>query len=373
MRAPRRYDPRMAELLTLRTIEVAGTPEAMGRAYGEACRDAARAFVAQRRDAARAYLRERGQRDDAILELGRQCLRALEAWDPEGWREHRATAEGAGIDAAELYAAGNYTDIRDIITYPATAASRAAPSADGEGCTAVLVPSAASAGGEVLAAQTWDLNPTDIDYVVAVRRRPVSGPQTWSITCAGCPSLIGMNDRGVALGTTNIKTRGSRVGIPYLSLLHRALRSGSRAEARAVAASAPRAAAHTYWFADAAGAEDIECTADTCVGRQADGALARTNHCLVDAHARIEGEAPTASSRKRLAHAAAATAAPQSVDSLRRLFADRSDGVDSINRFAEDGQGTSTNACLIAVPARRELHACRGSADRGAWVTLRFG
>jgi hypothetical protein len=54
---------------------------------------------------------------------------------------------------------------------------------DGEGCTAVLVPKAASAGGELLAAQTWDLNPTDIDYVVAVRpaarpagRRPGASP-----------------------------------------------------------------------------------------------------------------------------------------------------------------------------------------------------
>ena len=52
---------------------------------------------------------------------------------------------------------------------------------------------------------------------------------------------------------------------------------------------------------------------------------------------------------------------------------DRSDGVDSINRFAEDEQGTTTNACVIAVPARRELWACRGSADRGEWVRLRFG
>jgi hypothetical protein len=51
---------------------------------------------------------------------------------------------------------------------------------------------------------------------------------------------------------------------------------------------------------------------------------------------------------------------------------DRSDGVDSINRYTEDDQGTTTNACVIAVPARRELWACRGPADRGAWVQLAF-
>ena len=41
--------------------------------------------------------------------------------------------------------------------------------------------------------------------------------------------------------------------------------------------------------------------------------------------------------------------------------------------FAEDGQGTSTNACIVAHPAARILRACRGAADRGAWVTLGFG
>jgi hypothetical protein len=58
------------------------------------------------------------------------------------------------------------------------------------------------------------------------------------------------------------------------------------------------------------------------------------------------------------------------VDSLKALFADRRDGVDSINRFGEDGQGTATNACLITRPASKELWACRGSSDRGQWVKL---
>jgi hypothetical protein len=51
---------------------------------------------------------------------------------------------------------------------------------------------------------------------------------------------------------------------------------------------------------------------------------------------------------------------------------DRSDGVDSINRYTEDEQGTTTNACIIAVPERLELWACRGPADRGQWVQLPF-
>jgi isopenicillin-N N-acyltransferase-like protein len=358
----------MSALLKLPQIHVRGTPADLGRGQGEQLKPVIGEFVAQRLRAAKVYLYERGIRDEQTFrDLGRRCLEALKGWDHDGWVEHLALAEAAGVDAVDLYTTGNMTDIRDILALPALA--------DAEGCTTALVPGSHTADGQVIASQTWDLNPSDLDYVVAVHRQPTSGPETWSITCAGCPSLIGMNAHGVAVGTTNIKTRGSRVGIPYLSLLHKAIRCNDRAIALQTIIAAPRAAAHTYWAADQGGVDDVECTATSHVLRQGDRPLTRTNHCQDTAHSRIED--PTAaspSSKARLARVTGRLAAgKQTVDGLRALFADRSDGVDSVNRFPEDNQGTSTNACVIAVPARRELHACRGSSDRGEWVRLPFG
>ncbi len=364
--------------LTLPTIRVTGTPEEMGLTYGRACAEAAKAFVHERERAAGAYLRERGIRDKGMLTgLARACLGRLRTWHPAGWAEFVATAQGAGIAPEALYAAGNYTDLRDCITWPeGDLAGAGAPSADAEGCTAVLLPASATGDGAVLAGQTWDLNPGDLDFVVAVHRlpAPASGsPETWSITCVGCPSLIGMNAAGLAVGTTNIKTRGARRGIPYLSLLHRALSCRTRAEASETIRSAPRAAAHSFWLADRDGAEDLECSPQRVVRREADTALVRTNHCLDAEHQAREGEAPTSSSRARLNRAQQQLrAARQDASSVRQLFTDRADEVDSICRYPEDQQGTSTNACMIAVPERLELHACRGPADRGTWVQLAF-
>lgn len=355
-------------MIELPIVETAGTPAEMGLAHGRAVRDRVQAFVDQRVRAMRIYLRERGISDlDALRRIGADCLERLHAWDPEAWAEHLATAEGAGVDAVDLYTAGNMTDVRDVLVL-------GAPRADAEGCTTALVPPAQSADGQLIAAQSWDLNPTDIDYVVAVHRRPAQGIETWAITCAGCQTVTGMNARGVAVGTTNIKTRGSRPGIPYLSLLHRALRCADRGAAERAIATAPRAAAHTYWFADAGGASDIETTPDSVVRRDlADGPLCRTNHCLDAGHRAREGEPASASSQARLARARGFLArGGHTVASVRGLYADRSDGVDSINRLDEDQQGTSTIACLIAVPARRELHVCRGPADRGRWLQLPF-
>ncbi len=355
-------------MLRLDQFTFSGTPFQIGHQQGRALRERIVPFVEQRVRAARVYLRERGVRDaDALMALGATCLAQVKTWDPEGYSEFVATAEGAGVDPVELYTTGNMTDVRDILVLGTM-------TAESEGCTTAHVGRGRSADGRVLASQTWDLNPTDLDFVVAVHRRPVGQPATWSITCAGCPSLIGMNELGVAVGTTNIKCRGSRIGVPYLSLLHRMIRARTRREAIAILMSAPRAAAHTYWAADADGITDVEATADTTVVREAgDGHLCRSNHCLDADHRQREGEAATASSQKRLARADAVLGrGGQTVESLKALFADRSDGVDSVNRYPEDHQGTTTNACIIMRPATRELFACRGPADRGDWVELGF-
>jgi isopenicillin-N N-acyltransferase-like protein len=352
----------LPRMLTLPVIEVAGSPRAMGRAHGEAVRAMVRDFIADRVRAGAVFVRQR-RRDSDLLATAAACLERLRAWHPAGWDEHQGVAEGAGVDPVELYAAGNLTDVRDAAAF--------APCADAEGCTTALVPPAASATGATLAAQTWDLNPPDLAFVIALRRRPDIGPATLSVTCAGCPNLMGLNAAGLAFGTTNLKVHGVRTGIPYLSLLHRISGCATRAEAAALLSAAPRAAAHSYWLADAAGVEDWECTAWSAERRPGDGPLCRTNHCLAAAHAAREDEPPTASSQARLAAARARLAAGGiDVAALKNLFADRGQGLDSINRYAEDGTGTATNACMVAEPAADRLHACRGPADRGAWVTL---
>jgi len=354
-------------LLKLPIVECAGDARGLGQQQGEQLRERIAAFIDQRLTAFAEYSRERaGPSVEQFLAVGAACLRRFEAWDPEGAAEHAGIAEAAGVSSEALYASTNMTDVRDVLLLPSSKTD--------EGCTSLLVPAALSESRQVLVGQTWDLNPTDLDFVVAVHRRPAAGPETWSVTCAGALSLTGMSALGVAVGTTNIKTKRSREGVGYLSLLHRAIRAGSAAEAQSLVRTAPRAAAHTYWLADAHGATELECDPDTVIERRADPEpLARTNHCLSETMRGAEGEAPTASSQKRLLRAEQQLrSGAQDVASLQALMRDRSDGVDSINRYTEDNQGTTTNACVIAVPARLELWACRGPADRGEWRQLKF-
>lgn len=360
-------------------IEAAGTPTELGHAHGEALRDPIQAFVAQRLRAARVYLYERGQRDlDRLLSAGAACLDRTAAWNPDAIAEHDGICAAAGVDRVELFTTANMTDVRDVLLYhpqqQAGDVNNNSLPADHEGCTALALPPHLTASNQVIAAQTWDLNPGDLDYVVAIHRRPNNGPETWSVTCSGCLTLVGMNADGLWVGTTNIKTTDAQPGVPYLPLLHRAISAPSRDAAVEAIATAPRAGAHTYWIADDTGASQLECSATTHHQRDlTDTAIIHTNHCIDACTVSRQSEEPGSSSLARHARATAAAAAGQhTVETIKQLFADRSDGVDSINRYPEDQQGTATNACLISIPAQRELWACRGPSDRGEWQQLRF-
>ena len=355
----------MTDLLQLGTVKVEGSVQQMGEAIGDSLKVEIASMIDRRWRAASAYCELRGRGSvSEMMAAGAACLDVLREWDPVGWEEHVATASAASVDAGELYAAANYSDVRDLVC----------GAAGEEGCTSLAIPPCCSQDGAVLVGQTWDLHPLDVDSVIAVHRIPDCGPETWSVTIAGAPTLIGMNVHGVWTGTTNIKVQGGGIGIGYMSLLHRAIRCGDREEAASVIQHAPRAAAHTYLLADSGGAIELECSAAITRRRDViEKPIVRTNHCLDAAHIDQEAEPPSSSSIARFERASALTSTGRfGVDALRRVMADRSDGADSICRWEDDGEPTATNACAIAVPATRRLDACRGPADRGAWVTLPF-
>lgn len=362
-------------MIELNTLHVAGTPQQMGQAQGEHWRDLIQEFMQVRFAAVDQYTRDRGraQGADGLLGVGAKSMALTERWDPDSIAEHRGIAAGAGVDPIELYTITNMTDMRDALILAGQPQAKSPPT-DAEGCSSLVLPGTLTADGKPLAGQTWDLNASDVAFVVGVKRTPINAPQTWSVTCAGCLSLVGINEHGVSVGTTNVKTWGSRPGVGYLALLHRALHAPDAATAADWLSDAPRAGAHTYWLVDENTQIALEASSDQVFRREAhEAALCQTNHCLMPEHIAVQGEPGSDSSHARYARLEAVTAqGGHTVESIKTLFADRTEGVLSINRYHEDEQGTATNAVFIAQPADRRAFACRGPADRGAWIELSF-
>ena len=366
----------MTEKLDLERFHVKGSARAMGQQQGEALRERVQRFVEMRFDAMDGYFADRGRAGghrEKVLAVGEAAFALYADWDPAGHEEQTGIAEGAGVDPLRLYTACNMTDFRDAVILAAPEGPRLRKLVD-EGCSSLMVPGARTKSGGPLAGQTWDLNPPDVAYVVAIHRTPDEGPATWSVTCSGCLTLVGINEHGLCVGTTNIKTYGSRPGVGYLSILHRAVREKDVAGARGVVEGAPHAGAHTYWLADATQQVEYEASPNGVFPRDtSEGPVWRTNHCVFDAHEKIEGEVRGESTQKRFARLGELLAGSDlDVDAIRAVFADRSDGILSINRYEEDDQGTATNAVFIGSPAEKKAWACRGPADRGEWFELGF-
>jgi isopenicillin-N N-acyltransferase-like protein len=347
----------------MRRIELAGTHDAMGEAFGEAFREEIARLYALRLENALRQATQYGGRaasESELLRLARACLAASDRFDPRGTAEQRGIARGARLSDAQVLAMNGLTDLRDGLAWGELGEAGA------EGCTAMIVQRDAAADGRARLAQSWDLASDNAAFVVFVARRPNEGARTWSLTTVGCQSLMSLNEHGLALGTTNLRTRDAGVGVPYLGLIHRALEERSAAAAARVIAAAPRAGAHSYLALDRAGAGCVlECTGKLAYAFAVErGVHVHTNHCQVPAHAALEADTPRKSSEARLARMRellAARAGQIDAAFLRAAYADAAGGSLAICR--KDFDGISTNAASVMTPETGEMWGCAGVPD----------
>jgi isopenicillin-N N-acyltransferase-like protein len=353
----------------MRIIEVAGSFRSMGQAFGEETREAiGELYEARVRNAivqARAYGGRRIE-EASLIELAKRCVDVLRKWQPPVYEELLGIAEGAAVSLPAVWTMNALTDVRDVAAF-GDPAWMAAPD---DGCTALLADERPLGGG-VVAGQTWDLATDNLPYVCVLRRRPEAALRTTCLTLVGCLSLIGLNEAGLAVGTTNIRGADSRPGVGYLDVLHAALAHRSRETAEVTVVSAPRAGAHYYWLADPAGWTALECTARRQAKVARTGAYVHTNHMTESVRVHEVAGTPMASSHARharLSELVDAAERPLTDEWLKHALADTANGELAIDR--RDFDGISTNAAVVVVPAEGRVWVVHGPASRGTWLEV---
>lgn len=354
----------------LPVIELSGSPREMGQAFGEMCRREISDLYEIRLRHAVAFAREEGRRfkPEQVLDICRQCLGPTEAYDPAGYEESCGIAQGARITPAQLFVLHGLTDLRDLLAYGERPAS--------EGCSSFIIAPDRAAGGHMLLGQNWDLYTDNMPYLRLVHRRPSRGPETWSLTATGGLSLIGLNSDGIAVGNTNLKTRDVRIGVQYLSVLHRALTSRTLDEAVQAVSEAPRSAAHYFYLGGPSGLSwGLECSARKCARFEVrTGTFVHCNHALDPSIRDWEMGDPNDSTcfrQERLTRLLSSCKEGISVEKLKELLSDHEGGSLAICRH-HGSDGISTNACVILSPSTGEIHACRGQPHVGRWTTKKL-
>lgn len=360
----------------MRVLSFEGTPYEIGQAFGESCRAGIHELYEKRLRNALAQAKAYGGvvlDEAAILAISERCLPLVELYAPAGYEELTGIARGAGLDLLRIWAMNALTDLRDVAAFNDPARWReVAPPPDGEGCSAFLLQADRSADGAGYCGQTWDLATDNMPHVLVVRRRPLGAPATTCLTTDGCLSLIGMNEHGVAIGTTNIRTTDAQLGVSYLDIIHEGLATRSLEDAVARVREAPRAGAHFYYGMDATGAAAaVECTA--LRSHRIDvprGSYVHCNHVLIDEHQGLQAKGPLESSHHRQGRLSALLEAPRllSPTDLRAFLADHDGDPNGICRH--DSGGISSNASVILCPSQRRFFAVHGPACQGNWIEL---
>ncbi len=354
----------------MRVFNFSGTPAQIGEAFGETLRDEIAEFYRRRVDNALGQAKKYGDRnvtEAQLLGIARASLPITEAYDPAGFAELTGVARGSGLDPAQILAMNGLTDFRDVLAWHGELETFG-------GCTSFMVQRDMTAGGKVMCGQTWDLATDNMPYVIGVHRQPDGQPETWTLTTVGCLSLIGMNEHGIAVGTTNVRTHDAKQGVTYLSIIHKILDQRTFDDAVSAVRSADRAGAHYYYLASAEGrVAGMETTARSFdIHEVQDGIYVHTNHCLVPQHAEIEADTPHASSHARqgrMEELLEGGRGKLDMEALEGFMGDRANGENAILR--DDYNGISSNGAVVMSPEDGLIHACHGLPGTVPWVDLK--
>lgn len=330
-------------------LRVRGTHREVGRQIGSACADVIRNGLGA--EAA-------GERSGELrLELAVEYHEATARSLPWLIEELDGCAEGAGVDALELFAAS-------IEELPAAVARRsgddaaAVPVDVARGrCSDLVAVPPATANGHVLVAHNNDLSPQTEDELVAIEWEVPGDPVVFSIGIGPWIS-VGFNSDGLALTGNELTPNDERIGMPRLLQVRAMLRARSLDAAVAEALRPDRASSYNNVLSHRDGrvvnvegsATDAELTSP-----DARGALVHTNHYACDRMLRFEGD-PEYAKRSAVRYRRAAqllenaASTPGSVTEagLRTMLADHQDAPDALCRHADEGSKTKTVFWVVA-------------------------
>ena len=321
---------------TLRVLDLAGSPAAMGDAHGTAYAAEIRASAAERGRLAGSGDWSGGSLDrDGVLALAEDCIPAHEAHSPALHEEMCGMAEGAGITLAEAIVVGGFTDFVDTVR--AAIGGRHPAGVVEDDCTAFVVPDA-RADGAGFYAQTWDMHDSATEHVVLLRVRPDDGPAALVFSTTGCLGQLGMNEAGV------------------------------------VVLGADLAGAHSYLLFDADGSgymvEGMP-TARPWLGLDGE-ALVHTNHTIWDEATAVQAPRPAdlaANSARRLERAVGLLDRDGiTADDCMAITRDP----DSICRESDDTHHIESSGAVVMRPRTRDFWAVWGVPRHNDYVHVPF-
>ena len=323
---------------TIPVIRAAGSHRQIGHQIGVATADAVRATVA-------------GLTPEQLAAA--DPYRAVTARElPWLIEELDGVAEGAGIDAAAVFAAS----IEEL--------EAADPANEGR-CSDLVACPRATADGHLWVAHNNDLGPSAEERLVAIEWLLDGDPAVFTIGIGPWIS-VGFNAAGLVLTGNEVAPNDNRVGIPRLLQVRDIMRRRTIEEAVAAALHPARASSYNNLLSHRDGSVvNVEGSATDAELIRPDerGTLAHTNHYVSERMLAFEGDPPYARRsevryRRALEWLQAERITPEL---LREALSDHTGAPDSLCRHLGPGAESKTVFWLVADVSTGEITYGRGN------------
>lgn len=337
----------------IRVLEIYGDHTDMGRAHGEACADMIRDYVENRIGLAGSEeWGWAGVDRDLVLSFAEETLVHHATYSEGLYAEMLAMASGAGITAEEAVVVGGFTDLVDVVR------SRV-ETPEEHNCTGFVDPA------KGVLAQTWDMHASAGEYVILLKLDPVSGPDAYVQTTAGCLGQMGMNEAGIAVGINNLTAVG-KPGVTWPFVVRKVLEQVSFEDAVDAVLEADLAGGHNFFVMGPGGdAATIEAMPRNKRVTRANGkTLVHANNCLFSETLAEEGKRDpiwVENSHERL------RIGQEKAGDLEGFFSDP-----AISRRAEDAHEVATCGAVIMEPDSRAMKAVWGIPGDHPWEVFQL-
>lgn len=362
--------------MSLKMITLTGDAREMGLQHGEELRETVRGMIHTRVDLAAQAAGRAGARFDLqwCLNLAKESIPHLQRYSLPVFNELAGIAEGAALSLPEMIIGNGWTDFKDLL---AMRVHLDQSEDETNECTSVVVGGNLTADGKTYLAQTWDMNVSAGQYMVLVRREPAEGPRSLSLTTAGCLSLIGINEEGLAVGNTNLAPLDARPGVFYLALIHQALAQRSFEDAVAAITGAQRMSGHYYYlggpYGEFMGIETTGTKHELILPRL--GTYVHTNHYLQEGLIATRFTAAagrnTVGRQEQMARLAGGLEESVTVTDISQLLMNH-EGDQPICRHNDDPRGAATLGAAVLCPQARTLWAASGNPCHGVFEEHSF-
>lgn len=255
-----------------------GSPQEVGRQYGETFKKAVREHIELTYELA-AHVS--GSKPEKVLETTRLFEPYIEKYAPDFMVEIHGISEGAGIKPEEAL----LPQVRQEVVYFGQYGG------GNNECTSYAIDETYTADGKVYSGQNADLS-GDFESVSNVVTFAVDNkPKIMMLVPAGQISYVGINDRGLGINCNFLPCDGWRIGFPRYLISRFLLEAGDIDKAKyRMNSLKERASSRNLLLSNEKGEFiNYEMTPDRIAGLETSGKIVHSNHFLDPAMREFEG------------------------------------------------------------------------------------